>query len=107
MKKNILILAFSGIFLNGCGIDKKGFITIKNESDSPITNVAIHYVAPNINDVLGTINPKSSYIYAINYKYNETAIQLVYFDKNQKLVSKTVVGYSAKYDKENVEVEIK
>ena len=107
MKKIIPVLALSGLLLVGCGKDEKGFIVIKNETDSPLTNVTIHYASPKVDEVVGTINPKSSYKYPLNYTYNETAIDLIYIDKNQKITTKTVVGYSAKYDKENVEVVIK
>ena len=46
MKKIIPVLALSGLLLVGCGKDEKGFIVIKNETDSPLTNVTIHYASP-------------------------------------------------------------
>lgn len=103
MKFLLLTIIF---FIIGCS-NQGGYIIIKNDSAAPITNVTINYIVPKTSYVLGTIYPKSMYKYSIDYNYNETAIDISYVTKDQKIVNETVVGYSTSYNKKNVELIIK
>lgn len=106
LKSNLLVLTILLFSFVGC-TNSKGYIIIKNDSSSPITNVTVNYITPKVNHALGVINPKSVYKYPIDYNFNETAIDISYVDQNQKKIIKTAVGYSSSYDKRNFEIIIK
>ncbi|UUS62506.1 MULTISPECIES: hypothetical protein [unclassified Acinetobacter] len=107
MIKKISILFLSGFLLVGCGekTEGNGYILIKNNSDQPVTDVAVNYSSAKKTDVLGTLYPKSSYNYVIFIK-NEDSIKVSYKTADSKVHSKTVVGYLSTLEKAKETLEI-
>ncbi len=87
--------------------EKNRYISIKNQTNDPITNLKITYISAQKTYSLGTLYPYSEYKYAINYEHhNEDSIKLSYLDKSYNKITQEVAPYAAKYDKKNYEIII-
>lgn len=106
--KNTLFYCLVLFLLIGCQpFEKTGYISIKNQTDHPITVLKITYISAQKTYSLGTLYPYSEYKYAINYEqHNEDSIHLSYIDKSHKNINQEIVSYAAKYDKRNYEIVI-
>ena len=84
--KNSLFYCLVLFLLIGCQpFEKTGYISIKNQTDYPITDLKITYISAQKTYSLGTLYPYSEYKYAINYEHhNEDSIKLSYLDKSDK-----------------------
>ena len=113
--KNSLFYCLVLFLLIGCQpFEKTGYISIKNQTDYPITDLKITYISAQKTYSLGTLYPYSEYKYAINYEHhNEDSIKLSYLDKSDKSdksdknINQEVAPYVAKYDKKNYGITIK
>ncbi|NKS47136.1 hypothetical protein [Acinetobacter lwoffii] len=107
--KNSLFYCLVLFLLIGCQpFEKTGYISIKNQTYYPITDLKITYISAQKTYSLGTLYPYSEYKYAINYEHhNEDSIKLSYLDKSDKKINHEVAPYVAKYDKKNYGITIK
>lgn len=86
---------------------KKGYISIINQTNDPITDLKITYISAQKSYSLGTLYPYSEYKYAINYEqHNEDSIIFSYLDKSHKKINQEVAPYATKYDKKDYEIVI-
>ena len=106
--KNSLFYCITLVLLVGCQpLEKDGYISIKNRTNTSITDLKIIYISAQKTYSLGTLYPYSEYKYAINYeKHNEDSIIFSYLDKNHKKINQEVAAYAAKYDRRSYEIII-
>lgn len=105
MKIAIFRLLGMSLFLLGC-TDHDAYISIENQSSAPITAVSIRYETTQHRDVIGTIEPHSSYRYRVDDRFQETAVYLSYIDQYQQHIEQVAIGYAAKYDPVNIKIVI-
>ena len=106
--KSSLFYCLISVLLIGCQpLEKNGYISIKNCTDTPITDLKITYISAQKTYSLGTLYPYSEYRYAINYEqHNEDSIIFSYLDKSHKKINQEVATYAAKYDRRSYEIVI-
>lgn len=95
--KNSLFYCLALVLIIGCQpLEKNGYISIKNWTNAPITDLKITYISAQKTYSLGTLYPYSEYKYAINYEqHNEDSIIFSYVDKSHKKINQEVATYAA------------
>ena len=80
--KNSLFYCLALVLIIGCQpLEKNGYISIKNWTNAPITDLKITYISAQKTYSLGTLYPYSEYKYAINYEqHNEDSIIFSYVE---------------------------
>ena len=106
--KNSLFYCLALVLIIGCQpLEKNGYISIKNWTNAPITDLKITYISAQKTYSLGTLYPYSEYKYAINYEqHNEDSIIFSYVDNSHKKINQEVATYAAKYDRRIYEIII-
>ena len=110
MKNTLKISAalLISLFLLSCTPmeEKKGVITIHNNSTDAVSDVTVKYTSSEKEAVIGKLNATGTYHYDINYLDSEDSIHISYVDKDQKHHTISAVPYAASYDKQHYTVTI-
>lgn len=102
------VLTFISISLLECTpIDeRKGIITIHNNSPDTVSNVTAKYASSKKEDFIGKLDAAGTYYYEIEYADSEDSIRISYLDKDQKTHTLVAAPYAASYDKHHYTVRI-
>ncbi len=76
--KNSLFYCLALVLIIGCQpLEKNGYISIKNWTNAPITDLKITYISAQKTYSLGTLYPYSEYKYAINYEQHNGVLGIL------------------------------